>query len=54
MSEDERRMSKLPGDVAEDSLILVNRDHERKKRHTTKGSLPERPKGKHKCNEFAM
>ena len=26
----------------------------RKKCHATKGSLPERPKGKNKCNETAM
>ena len=35
-------------------LFLANRDHGRKKWHTTKGSLSERPKGKHKCNESAM
>ena len=35
-------------------LFSTNRDHGRRKRHTTKGSLPERPKGKHKCNESAM
>ena len=35
-------------------LSSANRDHGRKMRHTTKGSLPERPKGKHKCNESAM
>ena len=35
-------------------LSSANRDHERKKRHAAKGSLPERLKGKHKCNELAM
>ena len=35
-------------------LFSVNRDHKRKKRHATKGNLPERPKGKHKSNETAM
>ena len=35
-------------------LFSTNRDHGRRKRHTTKGSLPERPKGKHKCNETVM
>ena len=35
-------------------LFSANRDHGRRKRHTTKGSLPERPKGKHKCNESTM
>ena len=35
-------------------LSSINRDHGRKKRHAAKGSLPERPKEKHKCNESAM
>ena len=35
-------------------LFSVNRDRGRKKQHTTNGSLPERPKGKHKCNESVM
>ena len=35
-------------------LFSANRDHGRRKRHTTKGSLPEHPKGKHKCNESTM
>ena len=35
-------------------LLSANRDHGRKKRHATKGSLPECPKGKHKCNESAI
>ena len=35
-------------------LSLANQDHGRKKWYTTKGNLPERPKGKHKCNESAM
>ena len=35
-------------------LFSTNRDHGRRKQHTTKGSLPDRPKGKHKCNETAM
>ena len=35
-------------------LFSANWDHGRKKRHTTKGSLPERPKGKDKCNESAI
>ena len=35
-------------------LFLANRDHGRRKQHTTKGSLPERHKGKHKCNETVM
>ena len=35
-------------------LSFANRDHGRKMRHATKGSLPKRPKGKHKCNELAM
>ena len=35
-------------------LFSANRDHGRRKRHATKCSLPERPKGKHGCNETAM
>ena len=35
-------------------LSLAVRDHGRKKRHTAKGSLLERLKGKHKCNELAI
>ena len=35
-------------------LSSANRDHGRKKRHAAKGSLLERSKGKHKCNESAM
>ena len=35
-------------------LFSANQDHGRRKQHTTKGSLPERPKGKHKCNKTAM
>ena len=35
-------------------LFSANRDHRRRKRHTTKGNLPEHPKGKHKCNESTM
>ena len=35
-------------------LSSVNRDHGRKKRHAAKGSLLERLKGKHKCNESTM
>ena len=35
-------------------LFSGNRDHGRKKWHTTKDSLPKHPKGKHKCNESAM
>ena len=35
-------------------LFSATRDHGRRKRHATKGSLPEHPKGKHKCNETAM
>ena len=35
-------------------LFSANRDHGRRKRHATKGSLPEHPKGKHRCNETAM
>ena len=35
-------------------LFLANRDHGRRKRHTTMGNLPKRPKGKHKCNKSAM
>ena len=35
-------------------LFSKNRDHGRRKRHATKGSLLERPKGKHKCNEIVM
>ena len=35
-------------------LFSANQDHGRRKRHATKGSLPERPKGKHKCKETAM
>ena len=54
MSEVERRRSKLPGDVVEDNPVFGNRDHERRKQHATKGGLPDRPKGKHKCNETAM
>ena len=35
-------------------LSSTNRGHGRKKQHAAKGSLLERPKGKHKCNESAM
>ena len=35
-------------------LFSGNQDHRRRKRHATKGSLPERPKGKRKCNETVM
>ena len=35
-------------------LFSTNRDHGRRKRHAPKGDLPERPTGKHKCNEIAM
>ena len=35
-------------------LFLANQDHERRKRHTTKGSLPERHKRKHKRDKSAM
>ena len=35
-------------------LFFATRDHGRRKRHATKDSLPERPKGKYKCNETAM
>ena len=35
-------------------LFSVNGDHGRRKRHTTKGSLLECPKGEHKCNETVM
>ena len=45
MPNDEQRRSKLPGDIAEDNSVSTNREHERRKRHATRGSLPERPKG---------
>ena len=35
-------------------LSSANQDHGRRKQHATKGSLPERPKGKRKCNETVM
>ena len=35
-------------------LFSTDRDHKKRKRHATKGSLPKRPKGKHKYNETAM
>ena len=35
-------------------LFSANQDHRKRKRHTTKGGLPDRPKGKYKCNETAM
>ena len=35
-------------------LFSANRDHGRRKRHATKGGLPDCLKGKHKCNETAM
>ena len=35
-------------------LFSRNQDHRRRKQHATKGSLPERPKGKRKCNETVM
>ena len=35
-------------------LFLASRDHGRRKRHATKGSLLECPKGKHKCSRPAM
>ena len=41
MSEDEQRRSKLLGDVAESS---ANQGHGRRKRHTLKDNLSERPK----------
>ena len=50
MSEDEQRRSELPRDVAEDNHIL----DKLRSRKEKAGSLPERPKGKHKCNETAM
>ena len=35
-------------------LSSANRDHGRKKRHTAKGSLPKRPKEKHKYNGLTI
>ena len=35
-------------------LSLAVRDHGRRKWHTTQGSLPKHPKGKHKCDESIM
>ena len=35
-------------------LFSISRDHGRRKRHATKGSLLERPKGKHKCSGPAI
>ena len=35
-------------------LSLANQDHGRRNWHATKGSLPERPKGKDQCNETVM
>ena len=35
-------------------LFSANRDHGRRKRHATKGGLPDCLKGKHKCNETAI
>ena len=35
-------------------LFLANQDHGRRKRYATKGSLPECPKGKRKCNETTI
>ena len=54
MSKDERRRSKLPEDVAKDNPILSKPRPLRIKRHATKGSLPEHPKGNHKGNETAI
>ena len=54
MSEDEQRRSKLLGDVAEDNPVEANQDRGREKRHVTKSSLLERPKGKHKRSGLAI
>ena len=35
-------------------LFSATWDHGRRKWHATKGILPKRPKGKHKCNETVM
>ena len=58
------RMKKCPGTNEEGPncqetlprtiLSSTNRDHGRKKRHTAKGSLPERPKEKHKYNGLTI
>ena len=54
MSEDEQKRFELPGDVAEGNPILSKPRSLRIKRHATKGSLPEHPKGDHKCNKTAI
>ena len=54
MSEDERKGSNCQETLPKTILFSANRDHGRREQQATKGSLPERPKGKHKCNEIAM
>ena len=60
MSEDERRRFQMPRDIAEDNPVL-EKLRSRKTEITEgesgtppKGSLPKRPKGKHRCNETVM
>ena len=54
VSEDEQKGPNCQETSSRTILFSANRDHGRKKWHATKGSLLERPKGKHKCNETAM
>ena len=54
MSENKRKCPNCQETLPRTILFSANRDHRRRGRHATKGSLPERPKGKHKCNETTM
>ena len=54
MSEDERKGLNCQETLPKTILFSANRDHGRREQQATKGSLPERPKGKHKCNEIAI
>ena len=54
MSGDERRRSKLPGDVAEDNLVLGKPRSRKEKAAHRQGQLPEHPKEKHKYNGLTI
>ena len=54
MSNDERKGPNCQETLPRTILFSANRDHGRRGRHATKGSLLERSKGKHKCNEATM
>ena len=54
MSEDELKGPNYQETLPKTILFSANRDHGRREQQATKGSLPERLKGKHKCNETAI